>query len=120
MEDGKQLVEAACSRKACKNLFQGGVHVVFNQFLELVEFHSGYLGELGGLGDNLLNQLLEGGGRHLHFLHILVEGGGEAENLIGGESGLHGDTAEPTCEVDHILLVGGAGLSQFVHGGTQR
>ncbi len=74
---------------------------------------------LRGLGNDLLDELLESCGRHLHLLHVLVKGGGEAEYLVGGESGLHGDAAKPSREVDHVLLVGRTGLAQFVHGGTQ-
>ena len=120
MEDGQQLVETARPGEALEHFLQGLVHVGLYELLELAEFHSGNLGELCGLGYDLLDELLERRGRHLNFLHILVKGGGEAENLVGGESGLDGDAAQPPREVDHVLLVGCAGLAQLVHGGTKR
>ena len=120
MEYGKQLVKATCAGESREDFLQRGVHVVLNQVGELLDTHSGDLGELCGFGYDLLDELLECGGGHLHFLHVLVKCGGEAEDLIGSESGLYGDAAQTPCEVDHVLLVGGAGLAQFVDGGAQR
>ena len=120
MEDGQQLVEAARTGESLEHFLQCLVHVGLYELLELAEFHSGNLGELCGLGYDFLDELLESGGGHLHLLHVLVQRGGEAEDLVGGESGLDGDAAEPPREVDHVLLVGGAGLAQLVDGGTKR
>ena len=56
------------------------------------------------------------------FLHLFSAGGdGIDRRLVGvldDHSGLHGDAAQPPREVDHVLLVGGAGLSQLVDGGA--
>ena len=56
------------------------------------------------------------------FLHLFSAGGdGIDRRLVGvldDHSGLHGDVAQPPREVDHVLLVGGAGLSQLVDGGA--
>ena len=120
MEYGQQLVETARPGEALEDFLQSFVHIGLYELLELAEFHSGNLGELCGLGYDFLDELLESGGGHLHLLHVLVQRGGEAEDLVGGESGLDGDAAEPPREVDHVLLVGGAGLAQLVDGGTQR
>ena len=120
LEYGQQLVETARPGEALEDFLQSFVHIGLYELLELAEFHSGNLGELCGLGYDFLDELLESGGGHLHLLHVLVQRGGEAEDLVGGESGLDGDAAEPPREVDHVLLVGRTGLAQLVDGGTQR
>ena len=72
LENGQQFVEAARAGEALEDFLQGLVHVGLYELLELAEFHSGNLGELRWLGYDLLDELLESGGRHLHLLHILV------------------------------------------------
>ena len=91
---------------------------LLNGGLELGHRHAGGLHELLRLLDHLLDELLECGGRHLHLLHVLVEGRGIAEYLVSRQSGLRGDAAEATHEVDKVVFVGGGGLTQHVDSGA--